>query len=158
MSVDNSRDVSRDRRGLHTLLAADQTEGGGLSVVDCLVPAGSSGPPLHTHPASDETFIVTNGHLLVFMVDTLHRLGPGEALHVPRGTVHTFATSPTSEAHFLTIHTPGGFEQFHERAAAAERDHGAPLDVGALIALAQQYDWTLAGPPLLPSGDLAPRS
>lgn len=41
-------------------------------------------------------------------------------------------------------------------AAAAERAAGGPVPTADLIRLAAGFDWELAGPPLLPSGELAP--
>lgn len=145
--------VSRDGRGLEVILPSAAT-GGTAAVVDCRVPAATAGPPLHIHPASDETFIVLSGTLLVHVDGMLTELAEGGLVHVSRGTPHTFATPPGSGAHFLTLHTPGGFEEFHVAAARAERELGSPLPIGDLIGLAQGFDWQLAGAPLLPSGAL----
>ncbi len=63
-------------------------------------------------------------------------------------------TPPGSAARFSTLHTPGGFEQFHAAAADAERRHGAPLPRAELMDLAAGFDWRPAGPPLSPTGVL----
>jgi mannose-6-phosphate isomerase-like protein (cupin superfamily) len=43
----------------------------------------------HHHPASDELFVVLEGCLAIDLADgTELRLGPGEAVTVPAGTVH----------------------------------------------------------------------
>ena len=131
--------------------------GGRLAIVDCELAAGAVGPPLHRHPGSGETFQVVSGELLVHLEGELHVLGPDEVLHVPRGAAHTFATAPGGGARFLSTHSPSGFEEFHAAAAQSERDRGEPLALDSLIALARTYDWELAGPPLLPSGQLAPQ-
>jgi quercetin dioxygenase-like cupin family protein len=146
--------VSRDRRGLSILLSSQST-GGGLAVVECDIPAATAGPPLHTHPGSDETFIVASGTLLVYLDGHVAELGAGELVHIPRGTRHTFATRPGSGARFFTLHTPGGFEGFHAAAADAERLRGTPLPPTDLMSIAAGFDWQLAGPPLLPTGVLA---
>lgn len=145
--------VSRDRRGLTIVLPSEAT-GGLLAVVEVDIPAATAGPPLHIHPASDETFIVQSGTLLVHLDGDVAELGAGDLVHIPRGTRHTFATPPGSAARFLTLHTPGGFEQFHAAAADAERLRGAPLPPADLMDLAGGFDWQLAGPPLLPAGVL----
>jgi hypothetical protein len=72
---------------------------------------------------------------------------------VSRG-VAPFATPPDQAARFITVHTPGGFGGFHTAAAAGEQE-GEPLGVPELIGLAPRFDWQLAGPPLLPTGQLA---
>lgn len=141
-------------RTMRLLLDSDVT-GGALSVLLCEAPAGSAGPPLHVHPASDETFLVTDGALLVHAAGETHTVQPGGAVFVPRGTPHTFATGPGESARFVAIHAPGGFEQMHRDVQAAERDAGRALTPPEIIAIAQRHDWALAGPPLLPTGQLA---
>jgi mannose-6-phosphate isomerase-like protein (cupin superfamily) len=154
LTAGDRQEVARHARGLEVILGAEAT-GGGLSVLDCQVPAGTPGPPLHRHPESDETFLVTEGRLLVYVDGKVTGLGPGGVAFVSRGVPHTFATPPGEAARFITVHTPGGFEEFHTAAAQAEQEAGQPLDVPALIALASKFDWQLAGPPLLPTGNLA---
>ncbi len=145
--------ISRDRRGLNILLSS-QSSGGVLAVVECDIPVATAGPPMHTHPGSDETFLVQSGTLLVYLDGDVAELGAGELVHIPRGTPHTFATPPGGGARFLTLHTPGGFERFHAAAADAERLHGAPLPPADLMGIAAGFDWQLVGPPLLPTGVL----
>jgi quercetin dioxygenase-like cupin family protein len=154
LTADDRQAVARHARGLEVVLAAEAT-GGALAVVDCQVPAGTAGPPLHRHPGSDETFLVTEGRLLVHLDGTVTELGPGGVAFVSRGVAHTFATRPGQAARFIAVHTPGGFEGFHIAAAAAEEQKGEPLGVPELIGLASKFDWQLVGPPLLPTGQLA---
>ena len=154
LTADDRQTVARHARGLEVVLAAEAT-GGALAVLDCLVPAGTAGPPLHRHPESDETFLVTEGRLLVHLDGTVTEVGAGGVVFVSRGVAHTFATGPGAGARFIAVHTPGGFEGFHVAAAAAEDEKGEPLGVPELIGLASGFDWELAGPPLLPSGQLA---
>jgi quercetin dioxygenase-like cupin family protein len=147
--------VGREGRGLEVLLSAEQA-GGSTSVLECFVAAGSSGPPVHVHPGSDETFLVLSGVLLVYVDGRVSEVGEGGLIHVTRGTEHTFATSPASDVRFLTIHTPGGFERFHAAAAAAGAERGAPLSRRELGELASTFDWRLAAPSrvLIPTGTL----
>jgi quercetin dioxygenase-like cupin family protein len=145
--------VGRDHRGLRTILPS-ATTGGVVAVVDVEIAAGTAGPPLHIHPTSDETFLMLDGVLLVRLDGEVAQLGAGDVVHITRGTSHSFATPQSSGAHFLTLHTPGGFEEFHAEAADAERRRGAPLLPPELVRIAAGYDWQLAGPPMLPSGEL----
>lgn len=101
--------ASRTGRGLDILLSSEDTAGT-AAVIDCHVPAATAGPPLHRHPASDETFVVISGTLLVSVDGQVTELTEGGLVHVSRGTPHTFATAPGDGAHFLTLPTPGGFE------------------------------------------------
>jgi hypothetical protein len=93
---------------------------------------------------------VTSGTLLVFLDGDVAELGAGELVH----TLHTFATPPGSGARFFTLHTPGGFEQFHAAAADAEGLRGAPLPSTDSTTIVAGFDWPLVGPPLLPTGVL----
>ncbi len=149
--------VAREGRALEILLHTEQADGA-TSVVDCAVPAGTPGPPLHVHPGSDETFVVLAGSLLVHVHGETTLVGAGGLVHITRGAQHTFATPPGVSARFLTIHTPGGFERFHIAAAREVAKRGAPLSGHELGVLASEFDWQLAGPPrvLLPNGELVP--
>jgi quercetin dioxygenase-like cupin family protein len=142
-------------RGMRMLLDSAAT-GGALAVLVCEAPQASPGPPLHVHPASDETFLVLEGALLLHADGQTHTVAAGGSLFVPRGTPHTFATGTDLPARFVAIHTPGGFEQMHRDVHAAEAEAGRALALEEIIAIAQRYDWQIAGPPLLPTGQLAP--
>jgi quercetin dioxygenase-like cupin family protein len=49
---------------------------------------GGSAPPAHLHPAQDEQFEVTSGHLTVIVGGQRRQLGPGDTLEIPKGTPH----------------------------------------------------------------------
>ena len=42
----------------------------------------------HSHPDSDETFLVLEGELLIQFEESEVRLSPGELLTVPKGVIH----------------------------------------------------------------------
>jgi quercetin dioxygenase-like cupin family protein len=154
-NADNAENLDRaGGRVMRLLVDADAT-GQRLSAVTCEVPAGEPGPPLHIHPGTDELFLVQDGTLLLHADGRTHRLAAGDAAFVPRGTAHTFASSPEGPARFLTVHTPGGFEQMHRDVCRAEREAGRPFGPAEIMPIAARHDWTFAGPPLLPSGELA---
>jgi mannose-6-phosphate isomerase-like protein (cupin superfamily) len=146
-----------DRAGgrvMRLLVDADAT-GQRLSALACEAPAGEADPPLHIHPGTDELFLVQGGTLLLYADGATHRLGAGAAAFVPRGTAHTFASGPGEPVRFLTVHTPGGFEQMHRDVCRAEREAGRVLGPAEIMPIAARHDWSFAGPPLLPSGELA---
>src|SRR5690348_7889149 len=120
ITADTAENLDRaDGRGMRLLLDSTTTEAA-LSVLSCEAPAGSAGPPLHLHRGSDETFLVLEGVLLLHADGRTHTIPAGGSVFVPRGTPHTFATAADHPARFLTIHTPGGFEQMHRDVHAAE--------------------------------------
>jgi mannose-6-phosphate isomerase-like protein (cupin superfamily) len=146
-----------DRAGgrvMRLLVDADVT-GQRLSVLACEAPAGEAGPPLHVHPGTDELFLVQGGILLLYADGATQRLGPGDAAFVPRGTAHTFASGPGEPVRFVTVHTPGGFEQMHRDVCRAEREAGRAFGPTEIMPIAARHDWSFAGPPLLPSGELS---
>ena len=92
---------------------------------------GSTEPTPHYHPNQDERFEVLEGELTVITGDEERRvLGAGDAIDIPRGTVHRMwntADTPTraswrvmpalkTEEMFRTI-ASGGVEDFLERFA-----------------------------------------
>lgn len=61
---------------------------GALHAMRVTYQPGSPLPPAHLHPAQDERFEVLSGEL-TFVLDGEERIvGAGEAIDVPRGTVH----------------------------------------------------------------------
>jgi mannose-6-phosphate isomerase-like protein (cupin superfamily) len=146
-----------DRAGgrvMRLLIDADAT-GQRLSALVCEVPAGSAGPPLHIHPGTDELFLIQDGTLLLHADGVTRRLGAGDAAFVPRGAPHTFASTPDGPVRFLAVHTPGGFEQMHRDVCRAEREVGREFTAADIMPIAARHDWAFAGPPLLPTGELA---
>jgi mannose-6-phosphate isomerase-like protein (cupin superfamily) len=132
------------RRGFEIVLSSAMT-GGAAALVEANVSAAVAGPPLHIHTGSDETYFVASGTLLMQVGDEVVELGQGGLAHISRGTQHTWATPPGTGAHFLTLHVPGGYEEYHPTALRAEEEKGAPLTQADLFELAQRFDWQLAG-------------
>ncbi len=44
--------------------------------------------PRHTHPDTDELFLVLTGHIVIELDDRDVEIGPGQLFVVPRGTAH----------------------------------------------------------------------
>jgi quercetin dioxygenase-like cupin family protein len=92
------------------LLRSEQTADQ-LGVVVNTVPAGWSGPPLHHHDF-DEAFYVLAGELTFQLGEERRRAGPGALAFAPRGSVHTLANHGETDARYLLVITPGGFERY----------------------------------------------
>ncbi len=97
--------ISRHRRGLEVILAG--APAGAAVIVAGAVPPAACGPPLHVHAASDETFLVLSGVLLVHAGGQVTAVPEGGLVHVSGAMPHTFATTPGSPARFLLLRTPG---------------------------------------------------
>lgn len=146
------------RRGFEIVLSSEMTDGA-AAMVEAHVDAAMSGPPLHTHSASEETYFVVSGSLILQVDDEVVELGEGGLAHITRGTEHTWATPASHGAHFVTLHLPGGYEKYHPTALQAEKDKGGPLVQDDLFELAARFDWKMAGSSprrLTPGGLLVP--
>ncbi len=76
----------------------------------------------HSHPDTDEFFLVLDGRLTIQLRDGDIELGPGEMLVVPRGVEHCPRADP--EAHILLIEPTGtpNTGDSAEREAAPEEE------------------------------------
>jgi mannose-6-phosphate isomerase-like protein (cupin superfamily) len=118
--------VGCHRRELEVILASAPA-GAAVAVVACTISPATSGPPLHVHAASDETFFVLSGVLLVHADGQAATIPEGGLVTVSRGMLHIFATTPGSPARFLVLHALGGSGESRIAAAHAVQEHGGPL-------------------------------
>lgn len=124
---------------------ADDTAGL-LSVFEFALTAWESGPVLHLHKASDESFYVLSGELELQIGDERSIVSPGDFAWVPRGTPHTFANAGEVTARGITIATPGGIEHmFQELAEYVASTNGQP-DQQELDAIRQRHGGATLGP------------
>jgi quercetin dioxygenase-like cupin family protein len=113
--------------GLHTWLATSAETGGAFLLFEF---DGEQGKvtPLHIHPASDETFYMLDGEILLDLDGERRSLSAGGVAVVPRGVPHAFmVTSATTR--FLTIQTPGTDEAFYRHASEPAPAGSAPIPV-----------------------------
>ncbi|MBV9807623.1 MAG: cupin domain-containing protein [Solirubrobacterales bacterium] len=80
------------------------------------------GPPLHVHPGFDETYIVLEGRLEVTVAEERRELAPSAAAYVSGSVPHTFDNPGAERARFLSICSPGGFEDFFRAMATGDRE------------------------------------
>ncbi len=104
------------------------------------------GPPLHVHHDADEAFYVLEGAVDFARADERLTLRAGGAVHIPRGTPHTFRVRGKRVAKMLTILTPGGFEAFFAEVAAA--GFRMPRDIPAMQPISRMFQLEFVGPPL----------
>jgi quercetin dioxygenase-like cupin family protein len=100
------------------------------------VPAGSSGPPPHSHQGSDEVVYILKGRLRYSVAGVERDLAQGDSAFCPRGMVHTFSNPFGDAASVLTVLTPDiGAQYFREVAAVinagGQKDHFRLLEVMA---------------------------
>jgi uncharacterized protein with NRDE domain/quercetin dioxygenase-like cupin family protein len=71
-------------------LVDDEDSNGRATVFETRVPASAMVPPPHSHDGFEETVYGLEG-VFKFTVDgTVHEIGPGQALRIERGQVHSF--------------------------------------------------------------------
>jgi quercetin dioxygenase-like cupin family protein len=75
-----------------------------------VVPGG--GPPPHVHLREDEMFYVLDGEVTFLRDEATFAAGPGSAVFMPRGTVHTFTNRTDRPARALVWASPSNFEAF----------------------------------------------
>ena len=86
-----------------------------FEAINVLAP-GFAGPPLHVHPAAEESYAVVSGTLDVCVGDQWRKLAPGEAVTVPAGTPHTLKNESGAEVRLVNVHKPAlEFERFFRR-------------------------------------------
>jgi quercetin dioxygenase-like cupin family protein len=136
--------------GLWTMKAtAEETDGAFMLLENRMVQGKTT--PLHTHPNLDETLIVLEGEILVYVEGREHRVGPRGVAVAPRGVPHAFLVTSES-ARMLTLQTPGSGEAFYRDAsepATDETDAQRPPDLDRLRAAAERHPdiIQILGPP-----------
>ena len=93
---------------LWTMLADADDTGGRWSMMEQLLPKGS-GPPLHKHLWSDETFYILDGTLTFLLENELRTATRGAFINVARNTRHAFRVD-SDTARFLNGYTPASME------------------------------------------------
>ena len=127
------------------LVEGEQTDGS-VAIFEFDVPAGARVPAAHSHDGYEETLYGLEG-ILTWTVDgTSTEVGPGEVLHIPRGTVHRFENSGDVDARSLAIVTPGilGAGYFRELAAVIDASAGGPPDLTAIADVMRRHGLTPA--------------
>lgn len=89
-------------------------ESDGAYVMMIGVAPQSVGPPLHTHPQTDEAFYVASGVLTFKLGDRELDAPAGTFVFVPRGVVHTAWNSGPDPVRGLIILSPGTAEHTME--------------------------------------------
>jgi quercetin dioxygenase-like cupin family protein len=135
--------------GRMTVLLDGAETDGRTAVVRQELPAGLA-TPLHVQPADDETFLIVEGEIELWVEGELRRAGAGEAVSVGRGTRHAFRVVSPEGAHLVSFGSPAGHERFFAlggEPAGAGEPPSAPLDMERMGAAAAAAGVELLGPP-----------
>jgi quercetin dioxygenase-like cupin family protein len=118
--------------------------GGMVAIHEFDVPAGSGLALPHSHDAYEETIYGLAGTVTFTIDGTPTDVGPGKAVCIPRGVVHSFANTGDVDATALAIVTPGilGADYFREVAAIVDAAAGGPPDLAALGEVMRRHGLT----------------
>jgi quercetin dioxygenase-like cupin family protein len=114
-----------------TFLVRGAESSGGCFIIEGMAPPGG-GPPPHVHHFEDESFYILRGTVTVEAAGRTFQASPGDFIHIPRGTVHSFRNDGKADAKALVIVSPAGpagLEKFFEESfyPATDRSAAPPL-------------------------------
>ncbi len=118
--------------------STDET-GGSYALLEYTTPPAGGFPP-HAHRYDDFTLVVLDGVYHVLVGDREILLVQGDAIAIPRGTVHGFVNPGCRPSRMLVIATPGVIHgQF--LAEVGDRAGRSPweADLGRILAVAPKY-------------------
>lgn len=124
---------------------------GSAALLEVLVPAGPRLPALpHSHDAGEESVYGLEGVSTWTVAEATIELAPGQALCIPRGTVHEFANLGAADARMLVVISPAvlGPAFFRAMGALLQSAAGRPPDQEKMAALMRRSGAT----PVLSAG------
>ena len=134
--------------GQARILIPGAASGGAVSVMEFQDPIGHA-TPLHVHGGEDEVWIVLDGEISFFVGDERYDLEPGPAAFGPRGVPHAYLVR-SQTAKLAATFAPAGIEEWFAKNSSpvlSADEVPAPFDIGAIVAAAEAFKLTVAGPP-----------
>ena len=118
--------------------------GGTVAIHEFDVPAGSGLLLPHSHDDYEETIYGVAGTVTFTIEGAPTEIGPGVAVCIPRGAVHSFANTGVDDATALAIVTPGilGADYFREVKEVVDAAAGGPPDLAALGEVMRRHGLT----------------
>ena len=110
-----------------TFLVTGAESDGGCFIIEGMAPPGG-GPPPHIHHFEDESFYILQGTVTVQAGGKTFQASPGDFIHIPRGTVHSFRNDGKVDAKALVMVSPAGpagLERFFETSFYPATDRSA---------------------------------
>jgi quercetin dioxygenase-like cupin family protein len=114
-----------------TFLVTGEQSGGACFIIEGMAPPGG-GPPPHIHHCEDESIYILQGTVTIQAAGRTYEASPGDFVHIPRGTVHSFRNTGNVDARALVVISPAGqagMQQFFEESfyPATDRSATPPL-------------------------------
>jgi mannose-6-phosphate isomerase-like protein (cupin superfamily) len=122
-----------------TFLKSRHETEGCFDLFELTVPPFASLNVPHLHREYDETIIGMNGIASWNIEGKKVDVTPGQQLHIPRGTVHSYSNLRSSTCRMMCLLTPGlvGPEYFREMAAVLRGD--GPPDIAGIANVMARY-------------------
>ena len=111
-----------------TFLVTGAESHGSCFIIEGLAAPRGGGPPPHIHHFEDETFFILEGTATLQAGGREIHAKPGDLIHIPRGTVHSFKNESDKPARALIIISPAGptgMQQFFEESFTPATDRSA---------------------------------
>ena len=108
-----------------------------VSVIEIAMPAGAMPPP-HVHDEAESVYVL-EGEVTFHVGHETIRARASDEVELPRGVAHTYRVESRQGARWLSVTSPGRFEDF-VRAVARPSETGTP----ALATLAELVAFTAA--------------
>lgn len=115
--------------GLWIIKVSAEATAGSFSLLEVRM-TRSTGTPLHTHSADEETFIVLEGSLALLASGQRVDAGPGDIVYVAAGEPHAWRAE-SGLARFLIIATPQ-HEAFYRACCVPAKSLTQPPDAGTI--------------------------
>lgn len=109
----------------YTFLVDGAQSGGAYFILEAFVPPGG-GPPPHYHEREEECFYLLEGTVTLTIGGRAVQAGPGDFVHIPRNTVHSFRNDGAIVARMLAIFSPAGMEGWFTAAYVPAPDRTTP--------------------------------
>ena len=88
----------------------NETTDTNLSVSEWWLEPNTEGPHNHDHP-EDHLFYIIEGSLSVYLEEKWFVAEKGSYIYIPAGHTHGFENQSDKKVGFMSINTPGGFEE-----------------------------------------------
>jgi quercetin dioxygenase-like cupin family protein len=130
-------------------LTGEETDGQ-FSLVEALAARGDM-PPLHVHHRDDETFLIIDGEMSMYVGDAALRGGPGSIFFAPRDVPHAYRVE-SDTARWRVISSPPAFAEFVLETSMPARALTLPseppmISPDELNETAARYGIEILGPP-----------
>jgi mannose-6-phosphate isomerase-like protein (cupin superfamily) len=98
--------VTKDGSIIRELLSHRNSGIRNQSLAEARVPPGIRTQP-HYHPVSEEIYYILSGDAHLFLDEEMRLVGPGDAIAIPPGRIHSIENISTTELIFLCCCAPG---------------------------------------------------